>query len=207
MKSRINMALLVERVARMAPAMGGVFSSSDLANLIEAGSDLKNSRTIQRLVREGILFRVQRGIYTTKTPDLWLLAARLNEACYISMDSVLARNGLIGTVPDRSVSAVQPARNRVLDVPGGSINFYSISRNLMFGCRRSNNGVAVADSEKAFLDLLYYYTKGARFVVDPLTEVNLERLDRTKIKRYLKAYMNPKFVKFVRGQFTRGVLL
>lgn len=202
MKYRVSIALVMDRIARLAPSMRGVFSSADLSNLIETGSDLKNSRTFRRLVREGVLFRIQRGIYTTKSPDLWLLATRVNEACYISMDSVLARNGLIGTVPEHSISAVQTSRNRVLRTPTGNINFYSMARNLMFGYHRLNNGVAMADSEKAFIDLLYYYTKGARFVVDPLTEVDLEKLDRATVKRYLRAYRNPKFVRFVLGMLS-----
>jgi hypothetical protein len=57
----------------------------------------------------------------------------------------------------------------------------------------------MADTEKAFIDLLYFYVKGARFLIDPLKDVNIEKLDRKKLLAYLKKYKNPKFVKFVKG--------
>ena len=43
------------------------------------------------------------------------------------------------------------------------------------------NGVRVADNEKAYLDLLYFYMKGARYVFDPLHEVRVNKLNPKKI--------------------------
>jgi hypothetical protein len=56
--------------------------------------------------------------------------------------------------------------------------------------------VAVADNEKAYLDLLYYYMRGYRFNIDPFIDVNVSKLDKKKYFSYLKKYKNPKFVKF-----------
>lgn len=198
---RIDFVSLLQKLQQFGPSLAGVFTYSDLMNLMGAPSELQGKRTLRRLVREGALFKVQRGFYVTADADPWVLACQLKKGACISMDSVLARNGLIGTIPARTVSAVYPGQGRkAIETPLGSIRYYSIKKELLFGSTRLKNGVVAADSEKAYLDMLYYYVKGARFVVDPLADVSLWRLDLKKLRKYLKAYRNPKFVKFVEGQ-------
>lgn len=190
----------LERIARLGPPQGGVFSYADLFNLLSAGSDLQNKRIIQRLVREKALRKVQRGFYIVDGFDLWVLATRIKPGAYISMDSVLAKNGLVGTVPERSVSAVRPGSTGAkLETSQGLIRYFGIQPSLAFGFSPRPDGVMVADNEKAFLDLLYYYQKGARFVFDPRSEVKVGKLDRKRLKKYLESYRNPKFLKFVEG--------
>jgi hypothetical protein len=41
--------------------------------------------------------------------------------------------------------------------------------------------------------------KGATFVVDPLTDVDLWKLDAKKLRGYLRRYKNARFRKFVEG--------
>lgn len=192
--------LWLERIGRFAAQQGGVFSYADLFNLLAAGSELQNKRIVQRLLREGVLRKVQRGFYTTGAVDLWALASRLKSGAYISMDSVLAKNGLVGTVAEGSISAVRPGGvGGQVETATGLLRYFGIQRDLAFGFSTRPDGVAVADSEKAFLDLLYYYQKGARFVFDPRSEVRVGKLDPKRLKKYLKSYRNPKFLKFVEG--------
>ena len=201
MNKSLSTPKLLDRLQRLAPEMGGVFSFSDLCNLIGAASEIKNAKVIARLLRDKVLQRAYRGFYIFgKNPDLWALASRIKNESYVSMDSILAKNGLVGTIPAKSVSLVYPGRKVVIKAPlDNSIRYFSIQPDLMFGFSRLKNGVLAADSEKAYLDLLYFYTKGARFVFDPLSEVILRKLDRRKLQRYLKQYKNPKFIKFVKG--------
>lgn len=191
---------IIEKIGKFGRFSGGVFSYADLFNMLGGASDLKNKRSIRRLVKEGVLFKIRRGFYTTSNPDLFVLACRIKPKAYISMDSALAKNGLIGAVPSISVSAVFPgARKKILRTPFGIIRYFSIQKKQIFGLTALPGGVRMADNEKAYLDLLYYYTKGARFVIDPLTEVSVRKLNRRKIAAYLKRYRNPKFVQFVKG--------
>lgn len=206
MKKRASIAVLLERMRNIGPSLGGVFSYGDLSNLIGAGSKQKNQRTIKKLIQEGVLFKIQRGMYTTKDPDLWVLGCRIREDAYVSMDSVLAKNLLIGTLPQRSASFVYPGiGRRVMETPFGILRFFSSQKSLLFGFSRLANGVAVADSEKATLDILYYSMRGARFVVDPFNEINWRKLDRLRIKKYLKKYRNPRFVAFIKGRFLNEI--
>jgi len=199
MKKGVGLAIAVERIMGFAPQMGGVFSAADLASVIGGGADLYNQRMIGRLVRAGIISRVLKGLYATKNCDLWTLSARVSEYSYVSMDSSLARHGLTGSVPQRSLSVVYNGRKRTVSAPSGSVHFYSISPEFYFGFSKLTSGVNMADPEKAFIDLLYFYVKGARFLIDPLKDVNVERLDKKKLFAYLKKHKNPKFIKFVKG--------
>jgi hypothetical protein len=70
---------------------------------------------------------------------------------------------------------------------------------MYFGFERVAFGIQLADPEKAFLDLLYFHAKGARFVIDPLKEVALDKLDMRRVERYLRRYRNPRFIAFVKG--------
>lgn len=200
MKKQPSLVELVRTIERFSPTLGGVFSYADVCNVIGARVPLKNLRIIHQLVAAGVLCKIQRGMYTTQTPDLWVLATKLKPGAYISMDSVLAQNGLIGTLPRGSVSAVCPTgRKRTVKTPFGTIRYFVIQPSLHFGTTRLNNGVVIADSEKAYLDLLYYYTKGARFVIDPRNDVTVQKLDAKTLHRYLRRYRNQKFVRFVKG--------
>ncbi len=198
MKKLISDIQITESIRKFSPQMGGVFSTADLHNLIGTGSKLTNQRAIARIEDSGLLTRCQRGFYVTRDFNLWLLAARIEKNGYVSMDSVLSANGLIGTVTTNRVSVVTSRPAKSLKTGNKRIDFYQINNALYFGFTLKK-GVPTADNEKAFLDLLYYHLRGYRFAIDPKTEINTSLLDRKKIEVYIKKYKNPKFVAFVRG--------
>lgn len=203
MKTGIKLAMAVEKIIEFSPQMKGVFSIADLAGIIAGGTSLYNQRMINKLVRAGIISRVLKGFYVTKNCDLWTLSARINESSYVSMDSALAMHGLIGSIPQRSLSVVCKGRKRTINAPCGSIHFYSILPEFFFGFSKLSSGVSVADPEKAFIDLIYFYVKGASFLIDPLKDVNIEKINKNKLFIYLKKYKNPKFVKFMKSFFRK----
>ena len=61
------------------------------------------------------------------------------------------------------------------------------------------NGIKIADNEKAFIDVIYYQMKGSKFVFNPTSDVDLERIDKKKIMTYLKSYKNKRFVSYLKG--------
>lgn len=186
-------------IAINAPPLGGVFSTADLFHLVGGGTRLINMRRIRKLVKTGVISHVQRGFYVTKDFNPWVLASRLIPQGYISLDSILSERQIVGASLGHQVSVVAPVRARVLAVAGTTIRIYSIKQELMFGRFRNEAGVAVAEPEKAFLDLLYYHSHGHHFAFDPLSEIRLNKLNHAKVQRYLAKYRNPKFVKFVTG--------
>ncbi|HEX5036824.1 MAG TPA: type IV toxin-antitoxin system AbiEi family antitoxin domain-containing protein [bacterium] len=200
MKSRVGFAETIKKIQTFAPQLNGVFSFADLWVLLGLKTSDRTAKAVARLIREKVLFKIRRNIYATDKPDLWTLASRLKENAYVSMDSVLAKNGLIGTVPTYSVSLVYPGPPETIKTPFGLLRFFKIKKDLLFGFQREAQGIRIADSEKAYLDILYYRSKGATFVVDPISDIDTQKLDLKKLRKYLRAYKNPKFVAFVKGQ-------
>ncbi|MDO8526831.1 MAG: hypothetical protein Q7T03_03980 [Deltaproteobacteria bacterium] len=189
---------VIEGINRFKAGMGGVFGYSDLSNIMGTYSTVTNSRAIQKLVKAKILTRIQRGFYVTRPFDLFTLSQRLAPDSYISMDSALAQRGFIGTIPKERLSVVwMKPRAKKIKTPNGDIIYCSLSADLFFGFEMQG-AIAMATPEKAFIDMLYFYTKGRRFVIDPLTEVDVSRLNKKSVNAYLKKYKNPKFVKFAR---------
>jgi predicted transcriptional regulator of viral defense system len=199
MKNASKIAIVVEKIIEIAPQMGGVFSTADLSSLIIGENDLNNQRMISRLVASGILTRVLKGIYVTKDADLHILSHRIDEHSYVSMDSALADAGLTGSVPQRSLSVIHTGRKNEIVLSNGRVYFYSIKPELYFGFSATTSGVNIANPEKAYIDLLYFYMKGTRYLIDPLQDVNVGKLDINNINLYLKKYKNPKFISFVKG--------
>lgn len=199
MNKRISINYLDKQIRTFSPDMGGVFTFADLWNLIGLQSSDRTAKVVSRLVREKILFKIRRDIYATPNADLWVIASRLKKNAAISMDSVLAKNALIGTVPAFSVSCITTGTADTIDTPLGRLRYFKIKKDLFFGTQKLKHGVVVTDSEKAYLDMLYYYNRGAGFVIDPLKDVDLWKLNKAKLNRYLKYYQNPNFRKFVKG--------
>ena len=195
----VSFGQLTDTLRRFSAELSGVFTFSDLWNLLGKDSSDRTAKAIDRLLREDLLQKVRRGIYITRDASLWVLASRLKPRSYISLDSVLANEGLIGSVPTRSVSAIYPGKAETIATPIGRVRYFQIKKDLMFGFETKKNGIHVADKEKAFIDLLYYGAKGAAFVADPLKDVDVEKLDRQRFRKYLKHYKNPKFRKYAEG--------
>ncbi len=198
MKKYPYFSKIVSRINDFGPSLQGVYTYKDLFHLIGSQDERQNVRIINRLVDEGILFKVQRGVYINQTPDLWFLAKTIKPDCYISMDTVLSKNAFFGTITDMSISAIAPGiRKKFVKTPSGIIRFFSIKEDLIFGVDTLANGVRFADNEKAYLDLMYFYLKGERFMIDPRVEILMWKFDYKKIRTYLKRYKNPKFVSYI----------
>lgn len=201
MKKQTNEMILTEKVIRFASQLGGVLSLSDLDQLLEKKSRSAKKKKLAKLITSKVMIRWQRGVFSIPDFDPWLLAHKLNPKGYVSLDSVLARNGLVGPLTKQSVNLVVPTRNKTIIKNNFIFSLYHAAPHLFFGFSRNEQGVAVADNEKAFLDLLSYFIRGYRFAVDPLVDVNLSKLNKEKYFFYLERYKNQKFIKFAERMF------
>lgn len=185
----------VELLAVLSPKMSGVFSNTDLRTIFNCENSATFYNTLSTLQKLEVLTRFTNGIYITKNYSPTMLSARIDPKAYISMGTVLANNGLIGTVPHKLVSAVRVGRNRSYSGTELEVLHYGISEQYYFGFSVVD-GIKVADNEKAYIDLLYYRMKGASYAFDELGDVDVTRLDVAKYRRYLKKYRNKRFVSF-----------
>jgi len=76
-----------------------VFHTGDLANLWKVKNKNTLYTTIKRYIKRGVLFRAQKGLYSTINPKklnaVELGVKAVNMFCYLSTESVLAKEGTI----------------------------------------------------------------------------------------------------------------
>lgn len=200
MKKTVSDQNVQKKLSKFETDMGGVFTTSDLYHLMGAQNPIANQRALKRFETGAVLERVRRGVYVAENFDAFRLVSVLFPEAYVSLDTVLNAAGLVNTIRPKRISIVTFRRKtgavRARDM---TIDVYSLSKELYFGFERDSDGVLKACPEKAFLDLLYFHTRGYTFLFDPVSEVDTDRLDQKRIERFLKKYRNPKFVKFVKG--------
>ncbi len=176
-----------------------VFDEVDLKALFGSELDQSFYRTYKKIFELGLLKRFCRGIYVAKGVRLIDINRKLEESSYVSFEYVLAQNSLIGTYSDKKIrSVMKTKRTKKFVFQDNVVEQFRISEELFFGFS-SVDGYNIATPEKAYLDCLYFYTKGLRFSINIFSDVNLHLLDHSLINKYLKKYRNNKFVAFVKG--------
>lgn len=177
---------------------GGVFSTSELRTLFNTKSDSSFFSVLKSLEEVGTIKKFARGFYITENFDPLLLCARIIPQSYISMGTILSRNGLIGTIAAKEINAIRVGRTRLYSREDLRIKYFGIKETLFFGFH-TVRGIKLADNEKAFIDTISYYLRGHQFVFNPTVDIDLDLLDRRVLLKYLSQYKNQKFVSYVRS--------
>lgn len=186
----------------LVPKHRGVFTISDLSNLFLSKTEVEIQQKLKPFLKEKILNRFCRGIYVAQNFDLEWLSQRICPDSAISFGSALAKEMLIGSIPQKTVYAVKIGKTRIYKSPLGQIvhfGFAAAGKELWFGYEMAKNGIRYADMEKAFLDTLYFYQKGRKFSFNIYSDIQVDRLNPKKLQKYLMKYKNPKFRTFVQG--------
>lgn len=162
-------------------------------------------RQLSRWVQAGRLFQLRRGLYALAPPyqkvlpHPFLVANRLVQGSYVSLQSALAHYGLIPEyVPvTTSVTSGRPGR---WHTSLGSYEFRHVQPELLRGFQRMALGgeqaAFVATPEKALLDLLYLET--AADSAEYLSELRLQHLDTLsldELRRHAEASGKPKLAR------------
>jgi hypothetical protein len=187
--------LLLEKWAAQ---MGGVFSIHDLKNLFNEENPVLLHRQIKFLIANKVLTRFKKEFYVTKAFNIEVLAQKLYPDSYISLGTVLAKNLLIGSVPDKTLYSIKTGRTRLFKSQSTRLLFLSVAPHLYFGFE-FDNGLCYAIKEKALIDTLYFYQKGFHFSFNIFEDIDLTKIDIKKVGSMLAHYKNPKFVTFVKG--------
>jgi len=167
--------------------LDGVFCLSDLRVLYRQQSDAGLYKRLAKLVDEGQLIKIKRGVYALPTASLEAICVRINPAAYLSTGTVLGRNLMIGSIPARRIQAIKTGRPRCYTCALGTIEYLSIAPHLFFGFSVTN-GMRMATPEKAWIDTCYYTYKGSCFSFDLDTDVYRDQLDKNLLSKYLTAY-------------------
>lgn len=187
-----------QKLLEFAPKIGGVFSLSELSSLFDISSQQMLWIKIKQFEEAGLLKRYSRGIYITQNFDPMILSAKVRTDSYISFGSALAYYKLIGTESPFLVSSI--VTSKASEYKGEvNLSYARISKNLFFGTAILNNGVRMANAEKAVLDTLYFYQHKKIFYFNIFQDINFSALSKETMDSYLKRYANPKFKAFVRN--------
>lgn len=185
-------------------ALGGVFTYSDLASITNTSEKTLLPRRIKQLEDSKVITKFMRGVYVhLPTFDPYVLSQKLCLESYLSLECVLSKHLVIGVIPKFRITAIKCGRSKLYAFDDLTIEHRSVHSELYFGFS-FENGINIADPEKALLDCLYLYQKGRKPLFNIYDDLNIDRLDQHKIASYLKHFKNPKFVTFVQSLLAKG---
>ncbi|OGQ05322.1 MAG: hypothetical protein A3F82_01100 [Deltaproteobacteria bacterium RIFCSPLOWO2_12_FULL_44_12] len=182
----------------------GIFTIHDLEGLFGTKQPVALQQKLRPFLQAKILSRFCRGFYVAKEFDLEWLSQRIAPDSAISLGTVLSREMVIGSIPQKTVYAVKVGKSRVYKSSLGQVVHLGFTGGdakamMAFGYKKMEKFIRYADKERAFLDALYFYQRGHKFSFNIYSDIQVKKLDQKIVNRYLVRYKNPKFVKFVEG--------
>jgi hypothetical protein len=155
----MNLPNDIATINRLSTPQRGCFSKHDIQTALNEPHASALVRRINALQAHRILRRVTRGWYVTADFDPAVLSQRIAPASYLSLESVLGAEGVVGVRPERRVVAVKTGKARTYESDGISIEHLAVQPALEFGWHL-DGVVRRATPEKALLDALYFYQHG-----------------------------------------------
>lgn len=161
---------------------------------------------LSRFVRRGLITRLKQGLFQFSDQDLdeLVIAAKLYQPSYISLETALSIHGLIPDIP-AEITSITTVTTNVFNANGRMYRYSRIKNSLFFGFEtvvdeKSGMSYQLAQPEKAVLDWIYLRKiktlAGMRLSVDIL--------DYQKLSKYSKFY--PSWIrKVVNEQFSNSV--
>ena len=162
--------------------------------------------TLNRLVEKGILIRLKRDVYVSRFQSLEFerIANQLCYPSYLSFESALSRLGIMSQIPyNLTFATTKPTKK--ISLGEKVVEYRKLKEDCFFGYALEN-GVFVAEPEKALLDQLYMLSKGK--AESDINEWSLVGLKRDTFLQYSKRF--PKTVqrnaKRLVGRFGKHVV-
>jgi hypothetical protein len=199
----LSISELIKRLRDLNAASGGVYSTPDLDILLDCSHPSRLTETIRGLVREGVLLRVRRGLYADclngYRPEI--VGQRWLGPSYLSTETALDRHQLcqtgILTYTYVTTRLIARRRHACRTLESHTFLYRHLASHLFFGYRMQE-GVRLADPEKAVLDFLYFSRKNQRSVLSP-QDIDFARLNHAKYRQYLGSFRQRGFAGFASG--------
>lgn len=157
-----------------------VFTLQDISLILRENDFDSLKSKVHYYTKRGVLRAVRRGVYVKPEYEVYELATRIYTPSYISLETVLQKEGVIFQYYDTVFVVSYLSRNVVVDKH--KISLRKIKHQILLnmeGILQKEN-YAIATKERAFLDTLYLY-KDYHFD-------NVKVLDRDKIASLLRMY-------------------
>jgi len=137
---------------------------------------------LHRLVRQGVLTRMRRGIYRVSISSVEgaHLANLLYTPSYLSFESALSRYGILSQIP-YTITLATTRRSKKTILDGTAVEYRQLRKDLFFG-HRIDKGLDIAEPEKALLDALYLARRGTLSLA--FDELDFSGLSSAKLRSY-----------------------
>ncbi len=161
------------------------FSFADLKKISDL-SDESLKVAISRMIKNKEITKLKKGVYAS---DIFKVnwegfAVETHNPSYLSFEWALAKYNILSQKPI-NLTLTTSKRSKKITTPQNIIIYHHLQPKLFWGFVKEDNYL-LAEPEKAFLDLAYVSLNGyAKFDVE---EMNLELLDKIKLKKYLKKF-------------------
>lgn len=152
-----------ERFARLAAMGEQIFHADDLANLWNIRNASTLHMTLSRYVSQGLLFRIQNGLYSIKSPTQLhphLIGLKaLHGPAYISCETVLFDAGVINQPPQ--AIAIVSGVSRRFTLAGNDYRSRKLADSFLFNNAGIvvKHGIRIANVSRAVADTLYFNSK------------------------------------------------
>lgn len=171
-----------------------IFTNQQFA-LIFGLSPYKAEYSLNRLVKEGLLTRLKKGVYILKInpPSEEEIANVLYKPSYISFEYALAYYNIIPEMTYQITSATTKP-SRLFDVGYIAFAYYTIKPEAYTGyimAQRGEKRFYIAEPEKALVDYLYIISLGQRSLLGGRSindRMELKSLNKEKILTFAKLY-------------------
>ena len=170
------------------------FSSKTLRDILEIKNEAVFFRVINRLLKSGILQKIERDKYVLKEGRFsdFALANFLYYPSYVSFESALNFHGLLAQFPQETTS-VSTKKTIRKTIEGKVFSYAHLQKKLFWGYERKDDFL-IAIPEKALLDQLYLAGRGLKMI--NLDEMDFNILDKTRLKHYFHLF--PKSKQFLK---------
>jgi len=151
---------------------------------------------LNRLVKSGLLKRLQRGLYEVIFSEAQIeeIANQIYWPSYLSLESALAKAGIIDQIP-YTLTFVTPKKSKKIILGNREVEYRQIKKKLFFGYKKEGK-ILIAAPEKALIDQIYFYSLGKAFL--NFKGWDFCNLKKEKLLRYSKPY--PKKVREILKQ-------
>jgi hypothetical protein len=116
-----------------------VLTKKDIGKLFPLEDEKSMEKSLQRMVKDGLLIKAARGIYinalVASRHKSWMLeniakALRPGKLSYVSLESMLSEHGVISQIPLNRLTVMTTGAGGIHDTPYGTIEFTHTKRSI-----------------------------------------------------------------------------
>lgn len=137
---------------------------------------------LKRWVNGGVIEKVAQGIYIPMggTISMENVAAQLYIPNYLSFESALSKYGVLNLIP-YILTFATTRKTRKYTLKKQEVEYRQLAPKLFFGFEM-RNGIYIASPEKAFLDEVYFVSRGKASM--DIDELDVKKLSNKNLKNY-----------------------